>query len=88
MHLNYRCFTFESIDDLYATETCVAQPLVSGESMVPDDRMTASGSWDQNHLPDRARLHYVGLPGLAGGWVANSPWTVNQWHQVTLFPSL
>jgi len=57
--------------------------MVSGEVMVPDGRMTASGQWDEFHAPPRARLDTIGKDNEhRGGWVANTPWTQNQWIQV------
>lgn len=64
-------------------ETCSAEPLVSGESMVPDARLTASGSWDDNHGPHRARIHMIKEGDYRGGWIANYPWTNEQWIQVS-----
>lgn len=73
---------------LLHAETCVAQPLVSGDSMVPDVRLTASGSWDANHGPYRARLHMIKEGDYRGGWIADYPWNDNQWIQVTTQLSL
>jgi hypothetical protein len=69
------------LSSIYA-ETCDFQPLVSGDSMVPDVRLTASGSWDQFHTPDRARLNSMAEGNYGGGWIANTPWTADQWIQV------
>ena len=70
-------------------ESCFPQLLVSGESMVPDDRMTASGQWDEFHAPTRARMNSQGPDNdnnwfYRGGWVANSPWSDQQWIQARL----
>jgi len=63
------------------SEACQAQPLVSGESMVPDLRMTSSSHWDLFHQASRARMHSVYDDGYRGGWVA-WPWDQNQYLQV------
>jgi len=67
-------------------DTCQSQPLITGEAMVPDSRMTASGQWDEFHAPSRGRINSAKIEDEAypyrGGWVANTPWTANQWIQV------
>jgi hypothetical protein len=52
--------------------------------MVPDMRLTASGSWDDNHGPHRGRIHMVIEGEYRGGWIANYPWTDEQWIQVPI----
>ncbi|ELT93510.1 hypothetical protein CAPTEDRAFT_77234, partial [Capitella teleta] len=55
--------------------------LVSGETFVPDNRMTASSEWSEFHGPQRARMDAVKEGLFNGGWVAQT-WSSNQWIQV------
>ena len=57
------------------------EPLVSGQTMVPDSRMTASSQWDEYHGPERARIKSEFENNYRGGWVAQT-WDTNQWIQV------
>ncbi|ELT93506.1 hypothetical protein CAPTEDRAFT_105177, partial [Capitella teleta] len=61
---------------------CVLQEaLISGEIFVPDERMTASSQYDDNHGPERARFDTVREGVLRGGWcpAVNIP---GEWIQV------
>jgi len=62
---------------------CTAQPMISGELMVPDGRMTASTKWDEFHDAPRARMHSIKVEDSSyrGGWVPY-PWDTNQWLMV------
>jgi hypothetical protein len=58
-------------------------PLGMKSGVIPDERITASSMFNQNHRPALARLDYKAVPGSAGSWVSGHQ-NADQWLQVDL----
>ncbi|XP_078579734.1 lymphocyte antigen 75-like isoform X1 [Branchiostoma floridae x Branchiostoma japonicum] len=72
LEVTYRC----------VNQVCL-QPLGMENGDIHDSQLAASGSWNYQHGPERARLHQGQGGGGAGAWCAatNDP---NQWIEVDL----
>ncbi|XP_078659901.1 lymphocyte antigen 75-like isoform X2 [Branchiostoma floridae x Branchiostoma belcheri] len=76
LEVTYRC----------VKQACI-QPLGMENGDIHDSQLAASGSWNYQHGPERARLHQGQGGGGAGAWCAgtNDP---NQWIEVDLLRSI
>ncbi|CAH1781368.1 unnamed protein product [Owenia fusiformis] len=59
---------------------CGSEELVTGPSIVPDERITSSSDFDAYHSSNRARMHTLKEGPNKGGWAAKNN-DVNQWIQ-------
>ena len=58
-------------------------PLGMEDYRIPSSSLQASGTWNYNHGPERARINLPSGHGKAGAWVTKDR-ARNQWLQVEL----